>query len=750
MSYSLHTVAAILVSAGLAIAQAESPAEYVDSRVCATCHAKIYATYQRTAMARSFYPLKPENTVEDYRANNHYYHETSGTHFVMIQRDGQYFQKRYQIGFDGKETNVDEKRVDFVMGSGNHVRTYLHRTAAGALLQLPLAWYAEKDGYWAMNPGYDRADQPDARRKIDYECMFCHNAYPQIPPGHDQFRAEPLFAGKLPEGIDCQRCHGPGGRHVETARAAGTSPSAIRSAIVNPARLGRERRLDVCLQCHLETTSFPFPHAIAKFGRAPFSYRPGEPLTDFELFFDHPDPAGEDRFQIASSAYRLRQSQCFLKSGTMECTTCHDPHNVLRGQEAARHYNDVCAECHTTAFRAAVQSGRHTAAANCIDCHMPKRRTDDVVHAVMTDHYIRRTTLAGDPLAEKKEPHEPEILYRGEANPYYPAKLTPSPENELYAALAQVRENNNTDRGLQQYAAAIRKYRPRQAEFYVGFGDAWLARGDSSEAASAYQEAVRLRPNSLAGWLGLGNAFQQSSRLENASGAYTRATQSSPDDAGAWRKLGEVDAKLGRNAEALAALQKAAGLDDNGSETQYALGIVYSKPGGDASRAEAAFREAIRLQPDYAAARLNLAILLSQRGQTAEAAFHFAYAVRARPDYALGHFNYGLMLAELQRPADAREQFEATLKADPNYAQAHEELGKLAESSGRFADALREFSDAVRLSPNLSRSQLGLGAAFARQGRTAEAREHLALAAASQDSAIRESAQRLLDSLRAK
>ena len=59
------------------------------------------------------------------------------------------------------------------------MRTYVHRNADGTLLELPLAWYAEKGGYWAMNPGYDAPDYPYARRQIAYDCMFCHNAYPK-------------------------------------------------------------------------------------------------------------------------------------------------------------------------------------------------------------------------------------------------------------------------------------------------------------------------------------------------------------------------------------------------------------------------------------------------------------------------------------------------------------------------------------------------------------------------------------------
>ena len=36
-----------------------------------------------------------------------------------------------------------------------------------------------------MNPGHDR-DYALPPRAVAYECMFCHNAYPKIPSGHDE------------------------------------------------------------------------------------------------------------------------------------------------------------------------------------------------------------------------------------------------------------------------------------------------------------------------------------------------------------------------------------------------------------------------------------------------------------------------------------------------------------------------------------------------------------------------------------
>src|SRR5436190_147663 len=140
---------------------------------------------------------------------------------------------------------VMEKQIDFVMGSGNHARAYLNRTVRNALVELPLAWYAENGGYWSMNPGYDLPDHEGFRRKIAYDCMFCHNGYPKIPAGHDRPFAESVYLDPLPEGIDCQRCHGPGRKHAELAKTARAKPDEIRKAIVNPARLSADRREEV-------------------------------------------------------------------------------------------------------------------------------------------------------------------------------------------------------------------------------------------------------------------------------------------------------------------------------------------------------------------------------------------------------------------------------------------------------------------------------------------------------------------------
>src|SRR5205807_6391183 len=108
--------------------------------------------------------------------------------------------------------------------------------------------------------------------------------YPETAPGQDAWGREPRYEGRIPEGIDCQRCHGPGREHVKAVNA-GEPAQKIRAAILNPKRLEPERQLEVCMQCHLETTTRSLPTAVIRFDRNIFSFRPGQALSDYILHF---------------------------------------------------------------------------------------------------------------------------------------------------------------------------------------------------------------------------------------------------------------------------------------------------------------------------------------------------------------------------------------------------------------------------------------------------------------------------------
>lgn len=686
-------------------------------------------------MGRSFFRPSASNQVEAYTGSNQFYHALSATHYAMEQRGGAYSQRRWQSGFDGKETNVEELTIDYVLGSGNHARSYLHRTTRGTLIELPLGWYAEKGGRWGMGPGFD-SRHPATRRVASYECVFCHNGYPKIPAANETPGAEPVFSGELPQGIDCQRCHGPGGRHVDTAARPGATGEEIRASIVNPARLSAKQQMDVCSQCHLETTSTAFPALIRRFSRGPFSFIPGEPLTAFELAFDHaPGTGHDDKFEIVgSSAYRLGKSRCFRESkGALTCETCHDPHRVARGEETISRYSKVCRQCHTTAFTALVSKGAHTNAADCVSCHMPKRRTEDVVHVVMTDHLIQRRPPSRDLLAELAERHPTEAEeYRGEVVPYDPPALARSGPDALYLALAQVSMKNNLRAGVVELDRLLAAQQPSEAEWFIELGNAWLSSGDARKATAADERAVRLKPQSLRALQSLAQSLRASGDVTRAGELLQRAIQIDQSDAGSWYQLGTLALAAGRIPEAIERLEKALSLDPNlpGAYTTLA-GVQATAGQPDAARGT--LQEALRVDP-YDAAAWDLAgRALAEKGQFPESFFNFEKANYYRPDFAPYLYEYGVALASAGQSERAQELADASLKANPNLAEAHVLRGRLLVQKRQLPDAAIEYREALRLRPDFGRVRLDLASVLAAQGEMEQAIEQLREASKSND-----------------
>ena len=638
-------------------------------------------------MARGFSPV----SSSEFKTGGRVYHSASDRYYATVQRDGKFYQRRHQVGFGGKETNALEMEAHFVIGSGNHARTFLHRNPDGRLVQLPVSWYAERGGYWAMSPGYDKPAHLDFRRVIDAGCMSCHNGYPRAPVEDD--REGPRFGSSLPAGIDCQRCHGPGQAHIDALKAGDVEGS--RRVIVNPANLDRERQLETCMQCHLESTSSPLPFQIRRYERPPFSYAPGNALADYFIHFDHAPGVGrEDKFEIASGAYRLRKSACFQRSG-MTCGTCHDPHDIPRGPAAVKRYVAICASCHQTPHRSGTPQAQGVGSrATCLDCHMPKRRAEDAVHVVMTDHYIQRQRPSGDLLAGRTEADSATHRdYRGEVVLYYPTKLPSSPENELYLAVAQVQQGSNLAAGIPRLQQAIERHRPARAEFYYELARAYSATGDHDADIRWCEEALRRDPNFVPALKELAAAATALGRLGEASQALERAVALSRSDANAFADLGNVYLRQDRPEQAYAMLQRALALDPALPRANNTMGMAALRSGRN--DAEAHFREAIRLQPDLAEAHNNVGNILAGRKQYAEAAHHFEKAIGHDPNYVEARHSYGVVLALMHAYPKAAVELAAVVRLAPQMAQARLDLADVLVALGRVDEAARELTVAA-------------------------------------------------------
>ncbi len=693
---------------------------YVDGATCAGCHAEIAASYQQTGMGRSFYRASPENMAHLGPLPVEFHHKKSNRRYRIEERDGRFFQKRWQTAPDGSEINPLEREIHYVMGSGNHARTYLHQYPDGRLVELPLGWYADQGGFAAMNPGYDQPAHRGFRREISFDCMFCHNGYPRIEQGADRSGLDAKFPGRLVDGIDCQRCHGPGLAHVEAA-GAGKAEADIRAAIFNPVDETPQRQLEVCLQCHFESTSRKLPYAIVRFDRPAFSYQPQEPLADYVLHFDHPDGVREDKFEIAGHGYRFLQSECFRQSESMTCTTCHDPHQVLRGADAKAAYNAVCRDCHQQPLSGA-EHASYTQA-DCSGCHMPQRRTEDVVQVLMTDHKIeRRPAPASERLAPLDETLEDaKTVYQGQVVLDYPAALPSTPENELLLAVAQVYEGSNLEEGLPRLKELIEEHQPQQADYYFQLAEAHWSLGRYTDSLPWYEQALKRRRDHVIAARNYAVALNRTGDPARAAEVLRGVLEVAPGDAKALTNLGESLLLLGQPAESRRALEEAIRANPDSPEAWTNLSRTLSAMGEGARAIEAA-RNALRCEPAFTTAKSNLGNLLVSAGRLDEAERQFRQAIAIDPNHAEARYNYAGLLIEQGRMDAAEQQLRAAIGADPQLAAAHTNLGNVLGQKGDARGAEQAFRRALALEPDYAEAHFNLGVALASQNRLDEAK----------------------------
>ena len=165
----------------------------------------------------------------------------------------------------------------------------------------------------------------------------------------------------------------------------------------------------------------------------------------------------------------------------MTCTSCHDPHRVP--EDPATFYKAKCVDCHRSADDCTEAPGVRAADGDdCVACHMPQPRTDDVVRATMTDHYIQRR-IPRDLPVKMEEPTEP---YTGPLRFYFP-----DDQEDLYMGLALSR-GADVPAGVEQLAALTEpdEYDSVGPLYYLASG--YQSLGRTSDAIRAYQRVLEV------------------------------------------------------------------------------------------------------------------------------------------------------------------------------------------------------------------------------------------------------------------
>lgn len=346
--------------------------KYVGVEACASCHAEAHRSYLQTNHSRAMSPIDLAQEPPDAE----FTHELSGHKYRVAREGGQLHHQEWLTG-NGEPLLLADHAVRYSIGSGRQGRTYLV-DRSGFLTESPITWYTARDA-WGMSPGFDRAVHRSFERPVTQDCLFCHAGRTEMLDGS----LNKLTVHET--SIGCERCHGPGERHVaahEGNRKAPTDQTDF--TIVNPRRLTREESVGVCAQCHMSSGSeSDVP------GRRMEDFRPSQDLADYRRHFAPKDRSGG--MNVVGHVEQMRLSKCYTMSETMTCITCHDPHSTPSVNDRFNSFRGRCLTCHDEQACGVPVEKRlqqtKTGRDDCVSCHMPSSKTD-IPHVASHHHRI--------------------------------------------------------------------------------------------------------------------------------------------------------------------------------------------------------------------------------------------------------------------------------------------------------------------------------------------------------------------------
>jgi len=604
-------------------------AKYVGINICKLCHQDIYNSFIKTGMGKSFDVATKQKSVADFSHPVIYDKAKDFYYSASWKNDSLYFT---EFRLKGKDTLFKRvEQVNYIVGSGQHTNSHI-QSVNGYLNQMPMTFYAQKRK-WDLPPGFENGHNTRFSRKIGLECMSCHNSYPNYVLG-----SENKYNG-VQEGINCERCHGPGSIHVaqrQTGSKIDTS-KYIDYSIVNPAKLSIDRQFDICQRCHLQG------NAVLREGKSFFDFKPGMKLNDFMTVFLPKYENADDEFIMASHADRLKQSQCFIKSyasvpstrtgehtgssgaGTlkpykdaMTCITCHNPHVSVR-ETNKEVFNDACKSCHGSNGKSKllcteksvvesrkIQNSKFNIQ-NCVSCHMPSSGSTDIPHVTVHDHYIRK------PITKKEKDKLKKFIGLYAINEKNPSNLTKAwayinqydkfePKPEYLDSAQKLLSDKTKEDVLRNIHALLQLNFSRQnfnqiLKYVNGIGEDEVFKSlnrksyDNLHAWSAYHIA---------------EAYFNTADVNRSVKWFEKATDLSPYNLEFQNKLGSAYMNTGNIVEAVKTFEYMIKEHPKNISAYTNLGFIKLSQ-NNALEAEQLYNKALKLDADYEPLLLNLA-----------------------------------------------------------------------------------------------------------------------------------------------
>jgi tetratricopeptide (TPR) repeat protein len=129
----------------------------------------------------------------------------------------------------------------------------------------------------------------------------------------------------------------------------------------------------------------------------------------------------------------------------------------------------------------------------------------------------------------------------------------------------------------------------------------------------------------------------------------------------------------------------------------FARGIALEEDPSQQAQAITVYQQVLEIDPDHAAAHINLGTLHYNRQEFALAEKHYRRAIAVDPRYALAYFDLGNVLDETGRVTEAIQTYNTALQLAPTYADAHYNLALAYEKIKEPRKALKHWRAYVKL-----------------------------------------------------
>ncbi|NND69993.1 MAG: tetratricopeptide repeat protein [Rhodothermales bacterium] len=606
-------------------ASVSGEATYVGIDACKTCHAPVYDTYKDAEMGRSFRKAALSTSDADFEIADAVFDSTADLYYQAFHRSDELFLREFRL--NGRDTTHNRvEKIDFIVGSGQHTNSHIYEEN-GFLYQMPLTWYSQ-DGKWDLPPKYRQVNYRFSR-PIPLACMTCHNAVSGFrPESENRYDHVPL-------GIDCEKCHGPGSKHIENIEAGiiVDVESGIDYSIVNPAKLPVDRQFDICQGCHMQGAS------VYKEGKNAADFRPGMALEDVQNVFWPRSADSVETFIMASHPDRLRMSECFRSSNESDsavepltCITCHNPH-VSIATLGDDYYNETCQSCHTDpAIAECTESPevRMAAGNNCVQCHMPVSGSSDIPHVRITDHFIRPLRVGEDRAVTAGQVEEGRRTY----------------------SLASLIDDNPTDAEIADGFLTYYEEKTNQPGF-IDSAKVYLRKAES--AGHSRQSLARI-------WI---RAWFWEQDYSSIKGMANQVTLGGIEDPWTHYRIGEAYLSTGLPDESVTHFSRAVELAPEHLRFLNKLAVGQSES-GDHAAALGTYDRLLTLNPKFEGAYNNRGFARLVLGDVAGAESDFKQSLALYPDGENSLANLASLYYNTNRPDSALIMVDRLIRIDPS------------------------------------------------------------------------------------